>query len=262
LVDLINVNITRPYSMDISAVEQWVDSTYSDTVGRKSDEFFKSRRLPFGKKDLKGEGNRSYFGFSQRTVTGEGGEKEHHDHHAFVSYHSEDMFVYEMASKTHREILKKVVVGCLQRKEQEQQEQHEQGGGEPGLLCLNWTDISEQLAQVCGKRYLPIECFIQYRNYLDPCVNRGKWLADEEARLIELAAKYKEHHWVAIASELGTLRTPIECLCHYQQFLNIKLFTTDDWTPAEERLLKSAAETVPGMKKDWTHIARKVRIML
>jgi hypothetical protein len=102
----------------------------------------------------------------------------------------------------------------------------------------------------------PLECFLQYRNVDDPAINSEEWSAEEERRLLLLVRKYDEHGWCEIADELGSSRTPFECLRHYQQALNNKLINTADWTEEEDEILKAAVEQ-HGMGA-WKQVALEV----
>ena len=64
---------------------------------------------------------------------------------------------------------------------------------------IDWGNISK----VCPNRQ-PIECLMQYRNNLDPSINKNKWTRNEEFTLVDLVKKYKERYWILIAEELNT----------------------------------------------------------
>lgn len=220
-------------------VLNWCSSLYaSDGVGgeiKKLEDFYSFRLSSASSHEGVNVAKRYYFGFS---APEEGSN-------TLLSYQSEDMHAYEMTNKAHKQKLKTIV--------DEEKESVDEDAG------LDWEMISEKLAKFCRRKYLPIECFIQYRNNLDPSIEKGKWSAEEEARLITLAESYGEHDWVSIAEELsGSRRTPIECLCHYQQAFNTKLFTMNHWNAEEENLLKEAAKCQEGNGKNWKVIASKV----
>lgn len=88
------------------------------------------------------------------------------------------------------------------------------------------------------------ECFQRYNNVLAPTINKSQWKKSEEEELKKLVEKYDEHNWVAIAAELGTQRTPFECLRHYQRHINTtKLYkNNEDWTPEEDQQLLNLIE--------------------
>ena len=102
---------------------------------------------------------------------------------------------------------------------------------------IDWEIVSQSL-----DNRTPIECFIQYRSELDPKINKGRWTAEEEAKLLMLAKQFKEHDWDTIASLLDTHRTPFDCLRHYQQALNPKIMNTQEFSLEEDNLLKDAIE--------------------
>ena len=117
------------------------------------------------------------------------------------------------------------------------------------------------LYEKVNRRYLPIDCFIAFSYNIERSngtINSGPWGKAEEAELIKLAKKYDEHLWVNIAEELGTNRTPIDCLCHYQQALNVGLINVDDWSKEEEILLKAAVDKLPSSVKNWQIVANNV----
>ena len=87
-----------------------------------------------------------------------------------------------------------------------------------------------------------IECYMQHTNVDDPSINNAEWTSEEDRQLLELVEKYAEHEWSHIAEELGTNRTPIACLRHYQQSLNTKLLNNNEWSSEEDLLLKQAVE--------------------
>lgn len=91
--------------------------------------------------------------------------------------------------------------------------------------------------------HTPRECLLRYRNALDPSFNRSPWSAEEDANLTKLAIKYAEHEWPLIATELGTNRTPFDCLNRYQQHLNNHMIHSKDWSKAEDEKLKEVVHT-------------------
>ena len=100
----------------------------------------------------------------------------------------------------------------------------------------------EIIAKRFGKHVTPMQCFAQYYNNCNPTINHKEWTKEEEKDLIVLASKYNNHNWPRIALELGTNRTPIACLRHFQQTLNRDLIKETDWNPEEDLVLKAAVE--------------------
>jgi len=97
---------------------------------------------------------------------------------------------------------------------------------------------------------------MQYTNVLDPEINNCEWTAEEGSRLLLLADKYSEHHWVNIAEELGTRRTPMSCLKRYQRTHNSKLLNNDEWSSEEDLLLKAAVESCG--KGKWLEVSLQI----
>jgi len=64
--------------------------------------------------------------------------------------------------------------------------------------------------------------------------NRTEWNEVELARLYAIATKYKFFNWVRIALDLGTSRSPVDCLRQYQLKYNKNLKKSDPWTQEED----------------------------
>lgn len=101
-----------------------------------------------------------------------------------------------------------------------------------------------------------MECFMQYTNIDHPDINNTEWSEDEDFQLLELVEKYSEHEWILIAEELGTKRTSIACLRHYQQTLNSKLLNNSEWSADEDLILKQAVEKCG--KGKWQAVAAQI----
>lgn len=120
------------------------------------------------------------------------------------------------------------------------------------MSVINWKEIATLF-----KEFSPFECFIQYHNVVKPELNRSSWSAEEEKLLLNLVLKFNEHNWPNIAFELGTKRSPFECLRHYQQALNNKLVNSSDWTPEEDLKLKEAVN-ICGLA-NWNRVSSFVK---
>lgn len=66
----------------------------------------------------------------------------------------------------------------------------------------------------------------------------------------------QECGWVKIADDLGTSRTPLQCLQRYQQALNIKLVNSCEWTRNEDDLLRKGVELYGA--KNWQNVASMI----
>lgn len=115
---------------------------------------------------------------------------------------------------------------------------------------IDWSKIAEQLNKT------PADCFSHYHNATDKAINKQDWTAEEEKNLIRIAEKYHYRNWHLIACELGSRRTPIACLKHYQQTLNSELINSAEWTLEEDNLLKEGIERY-GVGK-WQHISSNI----
>jgi hypothetical protein len=112
---------------------------------------------------------------------------------------------------------------------------------------ISWSEIAERLKKT------PQDCLSHYYNVCDPSLNKSDWTAEEEKQLLRIAERHSYHNWHLISEELGTKRTPIACLKHYQQTLNSDLIKSSEWTLEEDGTLKEALEKY-GVG-EWQHIA-------
>ncbi|XP_052220840.1 uncharacterized protein LOC127837642 isoform X2 [Dreissena polymorpha] len=90
-------------------------------------------------------------------------------------------------------------------------------------------------------KFDPLECQYMWMNALQPGINKTRWTETEETRLVELVEQHGMRNWRLIADQLGTKRTPYQCLQHYQ--VNNFDYEQGDWTEAEDELLKEVVET-------------------
>eukprot|EP01039_Chlorochromonas_danica_P006001 gene6001-6610_t len=95
---------------------------------------------------------------------------------------------------------------------------------------IDWKSVSEQL-----KSKSAFQCFSFHHNSLQ--TSSEPWTGEEEKKLLRLVKLYKEHYWSQVAEELGTGRSPMDCLRHYQQALNPNLSKVGEWTKEEDQLL-------------------------
>lgn len=66
----------------------------------------------------------------------------------------------------------------------------------------------------------------------------------------------QECGWVKIADDLGTSRTPLQCLQRYQQALNAKLVNSTEWNANEDALLRKGVELYG--TKNWQNVASMI----
>ncbi|PSN48420.1 hypothetical protein C0J52_08626 [Blattella germanica] len=103
----------------------------------------------------------------------------------------------------------------------------------------DWMKISAQDLQ---GHHTPDECRAMWHNYLHPKIKKTKWSTEEDNKLIELANKYNNQNWDAIANELGTQRSGYQCMCQYQTRLNDSL-KKSKWTSKEDEYLTEVVES-------------------
>ncbi|MEN2495972.1 MAG: Myblike DNAbinding domain-containing protein, variant 3 [Marteilia pararefringens] len=78
-----------------------------------------------------------------------------------------------------------------------------------------------------------------WNNVLSGSINRSYWTEYEDERLIELVAKYNSQNWMRIADELGTNRSPFQCIQHYfSDIFESKINSNPQMTEVEEALFE------------------------
>lgn len=105
---------------------------------------------------------------------------------------------------------------------------------------VSWAAVASEVFSSTGNSHSPISCYIQYTNVTDIIINKENWTDEEDNLLIYLAKKYREHNWSEIACELGTNRTPFECIKRHQQNFNARLLNEGDWSTDEDSELRNA----------------------
>ncbi|NWR85013.1 SNPC4 protein, partial [Furnarius figulus] len=74
-----------------------------------------------------------------------------------------------------------------------------------------------------------------WQNWEHPSINKKEWSEEEIERLKQIAAKHNYLNWQTIAQELGTNRTPFQCLQKYQIYN--KDLKRKEWTKDEDQML-------------------------
>ncbi|NXC88314.1 SNPC4 protein, partial [Cercotrichas coryphoeus] len=74
-----------------------------------------------------------------------------------------------------------------------------------------------------------------WQNWEHPSINKEEWTEEEIENLKEIAAKHNYLDWQTIAQELGTHRTPFQCLQKYQIYN--KDLKRKEWTKEEDQML-------------------------
>ncbi|NWS85627.1 SNPC4 protein, partial [Toxostoma redivivum] len=74
-----------------------------------------------------------------------------------------------------------------------------------------------------------------WQNWEHPSINKKEWTEEEIENLKKIAAKHNYLDWQTIAQELGTNRTPFQCLQKYQIYN--KDLKRKEWTKDEDQML-------------------------
>ncbi|KAG1755990.1 hypothetical protein EDB19DRAFT_445855 [Suillus lakei] len=103
---------------------------------------------------------------------------------------------------------------------------------------LDWDRIAEKVSSASMYTRTPRECEIRWLGDQHPCFNHGPWTQDEITKLKGLVAEYgnEQVDWEAVVDQLGTHRTPLDCMIHGTT-RKIHLWTPD----SDERLLTAVA---------------------
>ena len=78
---------------------------------------------------------------------------------------------------------------------------------------LDWNTIAYKQFNSEHSAY---DCYLRYKNFLQPSVNHKEWTPNEVWKLNEIAKKHEQYDWEAIANELNTGRTAVQCLRCYK----------------------------------------------
>ncbi|XP_074746989.1 snRNA-activating protein complex subunit 4 isoform X1 [Strix uralensis] len=79
-----------------------------------------------------------------------------------------------------------------------------------------------------------------WQNWEHPSINKKEWTEEEIERLKTIAAEHGYLDWQTIAQELGTNRTPFQCLQKYQVYN--KDLKRKEWTKDEDQMLLELVE--------------------
>lgn len=98
----------------------------------------------------------------------------------------------------------------------------------------------DALSETHFPEYSGEEVKLQWQNKAAPWLNKKKWSKTETSKLLELTGAEVEndcHDWLRIAKNLGTIRTPLQCM---QKYMKEKLARskTPRWEPKEDQRLE------------------------
>ncbi|XP_010243798.1 PREDICTED: uncharacterized protein LOC104587774 isoform X2 [Nelumbo nucifera] len=110
----------------------------------------------------------------------------------------------------------------------------------------------ERLASMYVLGHSGAECEARWLNFEDPLINHNPWSNNEDKKLLFIVQQSGLYNWIDIARELGTGRTPFQCLARYQRSLNAHIMKRD-WTEDDDAQLRAAVETFG--EDDWQLIA-------
>ena len=103
---------------------------------------------------------------------------------------------------------------------------------------VNWERVAERVSSVSMTPRSAKECGIKWIGERQPSISRANWKPDETFRLRSLISSYGEQQidWIKVAEQLGTRRTPIDCMRHSHTRKG------HTWTPEYDARLLEAVE--------------------
>eukprot|EP00475_Leptophrys_vorax_P027142 TRINITY_DN38695_c0_g1_i1.p1 TRINITY_DN38695_c0_g1~~TRINITY_DN38695_c0_g1_i1.p1 ORF type:complete len:629 (-),score=156.83 TRINITY_DN38695_c0_g1_i1:184-2070(-) len=102
-----------------------------------------------------------------------------------------------------------------------------------GKLIVDWDTLAKNFV----KTRTGDECRVRWFCHDDPRINKAEeWPAEETNKLLELVASNQARNWIAIAQQLGTNRTPMQCIQRYQRSHNPSIIK-QEFTKAEDNRL-------------------------
>eukprot|EP01118_Nematostelium_gracile_P009440 TRINITY_DN3185_c0_g1_i2.p1 TRINITY_DN3185_c0_g1~~TRINITY_DN3185_c0_g1_i2.p1 ORF type:complete len:485 (-),score=120.92 TRINITY_DN3185_c0_g1_i2:448-1902(-) len=110
----------------------------------------------------------------------------------------------------------------------------------------------ERLAEIHCPGRTGMECKLRWTCHESPTINYDDWTNEEEQKLLDVIKVYKGNQWNAIAKELGTNRTAIQCLQKFQRELNPAMIK-GRWTEEEDAALVNAVKQFGD--KNWSEVA-------
>uniref|UniRef100_A0A5S6QYD1 snRNA-activating protein complex subunit 4 n=1 Tax=Trichuris muris TaxID=70415 RepID=A0A5S6QYD1_TRIMR len=125
---------------------------------------------------------------------------------------------------------------------------------------IDWDSIAthHQFAQRSTSLKSAIDCLYAWAGACAPWINQDSWSTEELDHLKILSRKYNNHHWDAIARELGTGRTAYHCA---QSVLSQKEASDEaksKWTIARDALLLERVESNVDDEVSWKNVTHSV----
>ncbi|XP_076436338.1 uncharacterized protein LOC143275898 [Babylonia areolata] len=116
---------------------------------------------------------------------------------------------------------------------------------------VDWMKIANKTFE--GKRDWTA-CHRAWSHCVDPRLNTHPITEAEEQRLVELVKETNGNNWVYIAEQLGTGRTPFQCLQYFQQNLNSEMVDRA-WTAEENERLLQVVEKCQHYHFNWRKVS-------
>jgi len=117
---------------------------------------------------------------------------------------------------------------------------------------INWAYIADKWVRTKSG----MDCYLRWNAVQNPAIRTAPWSQAELTKLKEAIARHRARNWVAIAQEVGSGRTPLDCLRLYQQKLSLVHVQNGPFTLAEDAELATLVAQFGDA--DWNRISMEM----
>jgi hypothetical protein len=94
-----------------------------------------------------------------------------------------------------------------------------------------------------GNNRTSSQCSQRWQRGLDPRISRGRWTAEDEAKLLKLVAQFGEKSWIRISAAMGN-RSDVQCRYRYLH-LQRGSSVEEEVVPEQPKTEKEVPESKP-----------------
>ena len=96
-----------------------------------------------------------------------------------------------------------------------------------------------------------VDCLTQWSVHQHPSINTSPIDEQELSKIIQIAQRYQFSDWIAIATEVGTNRTALQCMTAAQRYRFTHVRRA--WSMEEDELLREAVRAYG--ERNWQHVS-------
>ena len=121
------------------------------------------------------------------------------------------------------------------------------------VACVDWMRVSKKISEnITGTT-----CRLVWNNYFSPLINKKPFKKTEDELLLNVATSVNFKNWQVIAQQLGTMRSPFQCIQRFQSKLILKIDEEENvqekrelslWTDEEKTKLVRVIEAMKPKK--------------